>query len=314
MSNPKNINGGGPQGATLGILEYLAQSNDSADCVPLEQRFKFIDDLTILEVVNLLTIGLSSANLKAQVLSDLPLHGQIIPASNLKSQEWLNHINDWTKSKKMLLNENKCKSMIFNFTRNSQFTTKLEINDQNIEVVKSTKLLGTILTDDLKWDANTTSIIRKANASMEILRKTAAFGASKEDLVTIYKSFVRSHLEQCAPVWHSSLSAENTRDLERVQKSAIRIILGGKYCGYKKSFAMLELESLETRRRELCVNFAKKCINNPKLSHMFPIREKNHHMDLRNRSKFKVQFSKCERLKKSAIVYMQNLLNEEEIS
>ena len=77
---------------------------------------------------------------------------------------------------------------------------------------------------------------------------------------------------------------------------------------------MLELESLETRRRELCVNFAKKCINNPKLSHMFPIREKNHHMELRNRSKFKVQFSKCERLKKSAIVYMQNLLNEEEIS
>ena len=46
-SDPRNINGGGPQGATLGILEYLSQSNDNADCVPLQDRFKFIDDLTV---------------------------------------------------------------------------------------------------------------------------------------------------------------------------------------------------------------------------------------------------------------------------
>ena len=32
-SSPKLINGGGPQGATLGILEYLSQTNNSADCV-----------------------------------------------------------------------------------------------------------------------------------------------------------------------------------------------------------------------------------------------------------------------------------------
>ena len=60
QSTPRKINGGGPQGATLGILEYLSQSNGSADCVSEENRFKFIDDLTILEIVNLLTVGLSS--------------------------------------------------------------------------------------------------------------------------------------------------------------------------------------------------------------------------------------------------------------
>ena len=48
QSTPRKINGGGPQGATLGILEYLSQLNSSADCVSEENRFKFIDDLTIL--------------------------------------------------------------------------------------------------------------------------------------------------------------------------------------------------------------------------------------------------------------------------
>ena len=85
--------GGGPQGATLGLLEYLSQSNDNADCVDLKNRFKFVDDLSILEVVNLLTVGLTSFNLKNQVPSDIPLHNQFIPGENLKTQDWLNTIN-----------------------------------------------------------------------------------------------------------------------------------------------------------------------------------------------------------------------------
>ena len=66
-SVPRHIKGGGPQGATLGILEYLSQSNDNADCVNSEDKFKFVDDLTILEIVNLLTIGISTFHLKPKL-------------------------------------------------------------------------------------------------------------------------------------------------------------------------------------------------------------------------------------------------------
>ena len=59
VSEIKNLNGGGPQGATLGFLEYLSQSNDSANCVPPEDRFKFVDDLSALEIVNLLMVGIT---------------------------------------------------------------------------------------------------------------------------------------------------------------------------------------------------------------------------------------------------------------
>jgi hypothetical protein len=51
--------------------------------------------------------------------------------------------------------------MIFNFTRNHQFTTRLKLNNENVEIVREFKLLGTIITDDLQWNENTQFITKK---------------------------------------------------------------------------------------------------------------------------------------------------------
>ena len=71
--------------------------------------------------------------------------------------------------------------------------------------------------------------------------------------MTLYFLFVMSLLEQSATVWHSSLTQENIDDLERVQKSAVKIILGLKYDGCKKSLIKLDMESLQERREFLCL-------------------------------------------------------------
>ena len=94
------MNGGGAQGATFGIWEYLAQSNSSADCVDPDYRFKFVDDLTVLEKVNLLIVGLSSFYSKSSVPNDVADHNQIIPANLLKSQDiWIQLSNGQTDRK-----------------------------------------------------------------------------------------------------------------------------------------------------------------------------------------------------------------------
>ena len=200
--------------------------------------------------------------------------------------------------------------MIFNFTENFQFTTRLKLKSENVEVINNTKLLGTIITDDLKWDLNTKSIVKKANMRMELIRKVASFDAPMEDLKDLYILFVRSILEQSATVWQSSITIENANDLERVQKSAVKIMLKENYSGYKKGLAQLGLDSLEDRRRELCLNFAKKCLKTEKLKHMFPKNSKSHAMGTRHEEQFQVQFANTGRLQKSPLVYMQNLLNE----
>ena len=130
-------------------MGVLAQLNVSANCVDPENRFKFEDDLTVLEKVNLLITGLASFNIKASVPNDIPIHNQIILSHHLKSQEYLNSIQEWTQKQKMILNQKKTKVMIYNFTNNYNFTTRLELNNENLEVVEKAKLLGVIITNDL---------------------------------------------------------------------------------------------------------------------------------------------------------------------
>ena len=66
-----------------------------------------MDDLTVLEIVNLLTVGITSYNIRQHIPTDIPVHNQFIPPDNLMSQKWLDEINTWTKNQKMLINENK---------------------------------------------------------------------------------------------------------------------------------------------------------------------------------------------------------------
>ena len=63
VSVTKRLKGGGPQGSTKGVLSYMSQSNNNADTVPLEDRFKYFDDLTVVEIVNLLNIGISTVGI-----------------------------------------------------------------------------------------------------------------------------------------------------------------------------------------------------------------------------------------------------------
>ena len=171
--------------------------------------------------------------------------------------------------------ELKSKFMIFNYTNDYQFSTRLSIQNRNLEEVSETKLLGTIITNDLKWKKNTHRVTKKANARMQLLRKVSNFNASKEDLKQIYISFIRSYLEQSCTVWHSGLTVENTNDIERVQKCALKIILKNSYKNYQNALNMLGLESLHSRREYLCLQFAKKCLKNKKMKSLFPFNKKN---------------------------------------
>ena len=171
FSEVRKLNGGGPQGAYFGILEYLSQSDGNANSVPAKNRFKFIDDLTILEILNLLSIGLSSINAKSHVPSNIGTNDLYIPPENLESQKYLNDINEWTKKQQMKINENKTKTIIFNFTRKFQFQTDLKLNEEIIETQNECKLLGTMISNNLTWDSNIKYLIKRANSRMQLLHK-----------------------------------------------------------------------------------------------------------------------------------------------
>ena len=182
------------------------------------------------------------------------------------------------KGSKMIINKKKCETMLFNFTKNYQFSSRLKIDNEIVETVQEMKLLGTIITNDLRWNANTENIVKKANSRMELMRRISNFGASWDDLKNIYILYIRSLLEQSCTVWHSGLSQENIQDLERVQKSAMKLIMKESFRSYEHALNILELESLQDRRELLCLNFAKKCLNNEKMKDLLPKIQKIHPM------------------------------------
>ena len=51
LSKVRALPGGGPQGGTLGIEEYLSQTNGNTDFLEDDEKYKFIDDLSILELL-----------------------------------------------------------------------------------------------------------------------------------------------------------------------------------------------------------------------------------------------------------------------
>ena len=87
------------------------------------------------------------------------------------------------------------------------------------------------------------------------------------------------------------------------------MILKERYKNYENALIILNLDSLQTRRKELCRRFAKTGLVNNTLRDLFPMKDKKHKMNTRNTHKYKVNFANTERLKKGSIITMQKLLN-----
>ena len=171
LSSLHSLPGGGPQGDNLGIEEYLSQTNRNTRFLDDDENWKFIDDLSLLEVLNLISIGVFSYNVEEHIPSDIGIDHKFIDSSKLKSQTYLDKIEEWTNSKEMKLNVGKTDYMIFNFSTQNQFNTRLKLEDKLLEQVHSKKLLGLILSDDLTWKANTASLVKRAYSRMIILKK-----------------------------------------------------------------------------------------------------------------------------------------------
>ena len=300
--------GGGPQGTLLGQIEYLVQSNDNADIVPPDDRFKYIDDLSVLQLICLSGL-LCEYDFNQHVASDIGIDEKYLPPENHTSQDTLNYISNWTSENLMKLNTSKCNYMIF--SRSSEkFSTRLTINQDKIDRVSESKILGVWISDKISWDKNCQEICVKAYSRLQMLTKLKYVGVQTEDLLDIYVLYIRSIAEYCSVAFHSSLTIEQSEKLERIQKTCLRVILGDMYVDYSSALEMSGLDKLSSRRESRCLNFSLKCLKHPRNSRLFPINNLPHAHDVRNSEKFQVNFARTSTYQDSTIPYCQRLLNK----
>ena len=122
-------------------------------------------------------------------------------------------------------------------------------------MAQEVKLVGVIVDKALSWQKNTDYICRKATQKLWTIRRLKKLCFT---LLDVYKKEVRSTLELAVPVWHSGLTKRQAAQIERVQKMAFRVILDNSYTNYETACTLLNLEPLEFRRTQLCINFANK--------------------------------------------------------
>ena len=100
-------------------------------------------------------------------------------------------------------------------------------------------------------------------------------------------------------------------DLERVQKSAVRIIIGKPYESYTQALQELDMMKLSKRRNLICLKFAKNSLKLQNFRKLFPMHKNSHSLATRQHEQYQVKRSYGKRYAVSAIPSMQKLLNRD---
>ena len=145
---------------------------------------------------------------------------------------------------------------------------------------------------------------------LTILRR---FGLPLDDLKTIYIGFIRPLVEYAVPVWHPGLTEIQHNALERVQKRALRIMLGSQYNSYSDAMSTCKLPELRKRRDQICIKFANTLLDQPKFRNWLPsIRSECHTYKLRNADLMSIPKTRTQRYANSPIPYMVKLWNRDD--
>ena len=233
--------------------------------------------------------------------------GHKLKIEGSKVYEQLKEIEQYAIKNKMKLNIPKTKLMLFNPCKSKDFMPEFQIENTRIELVEQTRLLGVVLTSNLSWSANTDSIVERCQKKMWTLRRLKKLGANKDDLIEIYIKQIRSIAEFAVPVWNSSLTGDDVASLERIQKTALNIILGEQYESYTSSLKTAALMKLSTRRRKMCIKFAKRAQKHSKFTKWF--KPNTRRTPRLKQPRFCPVIAKKERFRKSPLSYLTTLLN-----
>ena len=166
-------------------------------------KVKWIDDLTILSSVNLKTEAIHQPD--RMIPKPETFHnrtGHILPQNNtLQMEVWA--LQKFASDHSMVVNPEKTKVAIFNPLHKIDIMPEicLEEGSPNIEVVEQVKLLGQIISSDMKTFPNTQNICNKAYARMWMVRRLKELGCPRAELLDILRQQVLSVVEQAVPYW-----------------------------------------------------------------------------------------------------------------
>ena len=198
-----NVHAGVPQGSILGPLLFLIYINDLSDNLTSNAKL-FADDTSLFSVVH-------DVNTSAKELND-----------DLKK------VNDWAFQWKMSFNPDPSKQaqeVIFSHKSKRLALPPLVFNNNYVSQTYSQKHLGVILDFKLTFEEHLNNVLAKVNKAVGLLRKLRNL-LPRTTLITIYKAFIRPHLDYGDVLYDQAFNNSFKEKLESIQYNACLALTG----------------------------------------------------------------------------------------
>ena len=227
-----NIEARVAQGSILRPLFFLIYINDLSDNLITNPKL-FADDTSLFSIV----------------------HDPNATANDLNND--LAKINDWAYQWKMNFNPDPFKQaqeVLFSKKVKSQNHPWVHFNNNPVNQTPLLKHLGMYLDPKLYFLEHPKNIQAKVNKSIALLRKLQTI-LPRPTLLTIYKAFIRPHLDYGDTIHDQAYNDSFHQKLESIQYNAALAITGViRDTSSEKLYLELGLESLQQRRwyHKLC--------------------------------------------------------------
>ncbi|KAK0142983.1 Multiple C2 and transmembrane domain-containing protein 1 [Merluccius polli] len=197
------ISTGSPQGCVLSPLLFSLYTNSCTSSHQFVKLLKFADDTTL---IGLISDGDESA------------------------YRWeADHLVTWCHRNNLELNALQTVEMVVDFKKNSASPAPITLCDSTIDTVESFHFLGIIISQDLKWELNISSLIKKAQQRMYFLRQLKKFNLPRTMMIHFYSSIIESILTSSITIWYAAATAKNKGRLQRVIRDPyVKFKIGGK--------------------------------------------------------------------------------------
>ena len=191
-SNWTHITSGVPQGSVLGPLLFCMTTNKLSPIHKNSTIIQYADDITLLHF-------LRNPN-------DDKLHEEFA------------HLEQWAESLSLSINRNKCSVMDVVTKQNLVLQTL-----PNVHSVSHFKLLGVMLSSDMKWASHIDFIVKKASRRMFLLLNLRRANSPPDVIFKAYCAFIRSLLLYSFPVF-CNIPAYLKQRLLRIEKRVFRLL------------------------------------------------------------------------------------------
>uniref|UniRef100_A0AAQ4RZY3 Reverse transcriptase domain-containing protein n=1 Tax=Gasterosteus aculeatus aculeatus TaxID=481459 RepID=A0AAQ4RZY3_GASAC len=134
------------------------------------------------------------------------------------------HLVLWCSQNNLELNALKTVEMVVDFRRNRAPPSPITLCDSPVTIVDSFRFLGSIITQDLKWELKISSITKKAQQKLFFLRQLKKFNLPKTMMIHFYMAIIEPIFCSSITIWYAAATDKDKGRLQRVIRSAERVI------------------------------------------------------------------------------------------